>query len=375
MIALAILAVLSCLLNLWQWGAARLFPLHCREGRPGRFPPVTMLKPLKGADGKTRECLESWFGQDYPGPTQILFGVADPQDPVCDLVRALIVEHPERPARLVICQRLLGANAKVSSLAHMQREVEGEIVVVSDADVKAPPDLLGNLVSRFERPETGLVNCFYALADRDSFAMRWERVAVNSDFWSQVLQGRSLQPPDFALGAAMAFRKTTLEQIGGFDVLLDYLADDYQLGNRIARGGGKIELSPVVVECLSDPQGFAQVWSHQLRWARTIRVCQPAPYFFSILANATLWPLLWAAFDRGNTALAFLGFSLTLRIVASLDLQARLTRNWEHAKDFWLAPVKDLLGAAIWALSFLGGTVVWRGQAFRVEPGGKLVRK
>ena len=123
--------------------------------------------------------------------------------------------------------------------------------------------------------------------------MQWEAIAINADFWSQVLQSRSLKPLDFALGAVMATRRQHLQEIGGFAGLVDCLADDYQLGNRIARRGHSIALSPVVVECWSAPMGWAEVWKHQLRWARTIRVCQPAPYFFSLLSNATLWPLLW----------------------------------------------------------------------------------
>src|SRR6185369_5879846 len=117
--------------------------------------------------------------------------------------------------------------------------------------------------------------------------------AINADFWSQVLQSRSLKPIDFALGAVMALRRQALNKIGGFAALSDCLADDYQLGHRIARCGYDIGLCPVVVECWSEPMGWKAVWKHQTRWARTIRVCQPVPYFFSMLSNPTLWPLLW----------------------------------------------------------------------------------
>ncbi len=146
---------------------------------------------------------------------------------------------------------------------------------------------------RREARTRGLVCCFYRLANPTTLAMHWEAVAINADFWSQVLQSRSLKPIDFALGAVMATRREQLAEIGGFAPLVDCLADDYQLGNRIVRRGYSIALSPVVVECRSASMGWAAVWKHQLRWARTIRVCQPAPYFFSLLSNATLWPLLW----------------------------------------------------------------------------------
>ena len=174
-----------------------------------------------------------------------------------------------------------------------------DLLVISDADVRVPPDLLANLVrlparAALVRPP-GLACCFYRLANPATLAMRWEAIAINADFWSQVLQSRSLKPIDFALGAVMALPRSRLEEIGGFKALADCLADDYQLGNRIARRGHPIVLCPVVVDCWSAPMGWAAVWKHQLRWARTIRVCQAAPYFFSILSNATLWPLVWVA--------------------------------------------------------------------------------
>jgi ceramide glucosyltransferase len=178
---------------------------------------------------------------------------------------------------------------------------------VSDADVRAPSHLLRNLVALLEEPAAtaadastdqrpaGLVTCFYRIAESGALtpAMRWEAVAVNADFWSQVLQGLTFRELDFALGAVMALRRGDLSRIGGFRALADYLADDFQLGRRIACIGRRVVLCPVVVECWSPPARWGEVWRHQLRWARTIRVCQPGLYALSILGNATLWPLAW----------------------------------------------------------------------------------
>jgi ceramide glucosyltransferase len=221
--------------------------------------------------------------------------------------------------------------------------------------------------------ECGLVNCFYRLANPSTPAMHYEAIAINADFWSSVLQSRSLKPLDFALGAVMGTRRRQLAEIGGFAALVDCLADDYQLGHRIAARGYRIELSPVVVECWSEPMGWAAVWKHQLRWARTIRICQPAPYFFSILSNATLWPLLWLAANPTGNILAFALACCFLRMAAALDLQRRLTGSWSHLAWCWLAPVKDLLQAVLWLLSFLGNTVEWRGQRLRLRRDGSLV--
>ena len=194
-----------------------------------------------------------------------------------------------------------------------------------------------------------------------------EAVAINADFWSQVLQSKTLKPLDFALGAAILVRRDALAQIGGFPSLADCLADDYQLGHRISKNGHRIALCPAVAECWDAPMSWRDVWKHQLRWARTIRVCQPLPYFFSILSNATLWPLLWLAlllfkwlpmanpnapvdsfryFENqiallDGMILAFL--VLMIRMVLADNLQRRFTPGRNLASPFWLVPVKDLL--------------------------------
>ena len=201
----------------------------------------------------------------------------------------------------------------------------------------------------------------------------------------------------------MVTTRRQLDAVGGFQALVDFLADDYQLGNRIANGAGRIALSPVVVECWESPKNWSEVWLHQLRWGRTIRVCRPLAYFFSILGNATLWPLLWwlvklqSGLIRFSSTLWNYGgsiggvisapviwnlfpcawvFALCLltRMLTALNQQQRLTQSYAHAPYFWLVPVKDLLNAAVWALAFLASTVQWRGQAYRLLRGGKLVK-
>ena len=372
------LAVLSLVLILWQWLAARRFPLHQRlpadprPPSPVTFPSLTLLKPLKGCDAFTEACLRSWFAQQYQGPVQILFAVASPDDPVCGIVRKLQQEFPAADSRLVICGPLLGTNAKVSQLVQLEPLIKHDRLVISDADVLAPPDFLA-ATHPASRIPPGLTCCFYCLANPATLAMQWEAVAINADFWSQVLQSQTLKPIDFALGAVMATPRRCLEEIGGFKALADCLADDYQLGHRIARRGYGIELSPVVVECWSEPMGWSAVWKHQLRWARTVRVCQPAPYFFSILSNGTLWPLVWLAANPALPVVAFAGFAVLVRILTALGLQRRLSQSsggrWVYA---WLVPVKDILQAAIWILAFLGNSIEWRGRRMRLRRDGTL---
>jgi len=383
---LAALALLSLAITLWQWLAARRFPLHQRAADTSFAPGVTLLKPLKGLDPETRGCLESWFKQDYRGPVQRLFGVADEKDPVCEVVRQLIAEHPQANAQLVLCPEQLGPNAKVSTLVHLERLAQHDHFVVSDADTRVPPDFLAQLVQPLRDPQTGIVNCFYALTNPTTLAMQWEAVAVNADFWSQVLQSRTLAPMDFALGAAMLVRRSALAQIGGFRSLADHLADDFQLGHRLAKAGWKVELSPVVVECLDAPAGWGAIWAHQVRWNRTIRVCRPGPYIASILANGTLWNTLAAAVvwlhpslppqSRGPWIGLFMGMVIARSTMAhALAWRLSALPGRDRRGDpfvFGMAAGKDLLGAAVWAASIVGDTVHWRGVDYTVDREGKL---
>jgi len=368
----ATLALVSFGLNVWQWLVAIRFPLHRRSADKSFTAGITLLKPLKGADATTRENLRSWFAQNYLGEVQILFGVAEENDPASAIIRELIKEFPDCDARLVVCPESLGANAKVSKLIQLLRAAKHEVVVVSDADVRVPEDFLVNAVVPLRDEKVGLVNCFYRLANPATLAMQWEATAANADFWSQVLQSRSLKPVDFALGAVMATRRKQIEEIGGFEAIANCLADDYQLGNRIAKRGHRIEISPVVVECWDSPIGLSAVWKHQLRWARTIRVCQPVPYFFSILSNVTLWAVLFFLISQSSSSLLLASVALGFRVVAAVHLQRRLEGNWRRAIYFWLAPVKDLLQAAVWLLAFAGNSIEWRGEKYRLRRDGTL---
>jgi ceramide glucosyltransferase len=370
------LAVLSFALALWQFFATRKFPLHQQMADPAFSPAVSIFKPLKDCDATTTDSLQSWFNQNYPGPVQILFGVARAEDPVCKIVESLIQKNPKADAQLVVCSEDLGANAKVSTLIQLEKLAKHELILVSDADVRVPVDFLANMVAPLRNSEIALVNCFYRLPNPVTKAMQWEAIAINADFWSQVLQSQTLKPLDYALGAAMLFRRKALEEIGGFKTLANCLADDYQLGNRIANNGGKIALCPVVVECWGPPMNWRDVWKHQLRWARTIRVCQPLPYFFSILSNATFWPSLWlvASLITTKTFCAPLAAVtlLLVRMVLAQNLQRRFNQSQQQPAPFWLVPIKDLLQAALWAAAFSGNKIEWRGRKMRLRPDGNL---
>jgi ceramide glucosyltransferase len=366
------LTFVAVLLTGWQWACGLRFRVHARSSASRRGLPVTLLKPIRGWDEQSATCLRSWLEQDYPEPVQVLFGI-DEDDLEAEVgVRELIAHLPEERAKVVLCQLNIGPHPKVAKLVQLGPHALHDIVLISDADVWAPPDLLAQIAPLLGDPAVGLVNCFYCQPDAPTFAMHWMRIATNSDFWTQVLQSNSLKPQDFALGAVMAVRRRELDAIGGFSSYLEYLADDYQLGQRIAGLGLRIELATVVVECRFPPMSGLQVWAHQLRQARSIRVCQPVPYFFSLLNNVTLWCLLWLFTNPTFAVLAGTGLALLIRVATALHAEFRLCRSRAGWASFHLIPIKDLLQFVVWAASFLGNRITWRGNRFRLRPGGKL---
>jgi len=370
--SLAILTAVSFALTLWRWIVSLRFPLHRRMDIPDFLPGVTFLKPLKGCDAETQQCLRSWFGQVYPGPVQILFGIASEEDPACVVVRQVMAEFPQTDARLVICAEDLGANRKVSTLRQLEPHIRHPLVMITDADVRVPPDFAANITPHLSDPGAGLVNCFYRNANPTTLAMQWEATAINADFWTQVLQARSLKPVDFALGAVMTLPAAQLKAIGGFATLADCLADDYQLGQLVARQQKSIEFATVVAECWDAPMDWGQVWAHQARWARTIRVCQPLPFFMSILNNSTLWPLLWLVGAREPVAVIGFCCCMLFRMATALQQQRKLAQSRLRLAYFWMPPVKDILDVLVWAGAFTSNRVIWRNVSYRILPGGKL---
>lgn len=346
--------------------------MHRPSDPPPDPPGVSLLKPVKGCDATTADSLESWLIQQYAGPVQVLFGVDSTDHSVAAVVRQLMAKHPSVDAQCVVCSPAAGANGKVAKLVQLLPLARHPVLVVSDADVRVLPGLLSAVTAELSKPGVGLVNCFYRLANPSTLAMRWEAVAINADFWSQVLQSLALKPMDFALGAVMALRRETLDHIGGFVTLTEFLADDYQLGNRVASSGRAVRLCRLVVECWSGPMGWKEVWNHQLRWARTIRVSRPQAYFLSILSNPTLWPLLWLFLRPGLVSGIFAAVCVVFRLFSAWDLQRRLAGGARVPNVAWLAPFKDLAQIALWLGAFAGNTIRWRGERMRLRKDGTL---
>ena len=236
-----------------------------------RLPPVSILKPLKGVDPGIWESLCSHCEQDYP-EFQLIFGVGDPSDPAIQIVRKLQAKYPKLPIELIVCDRILGANIKVGNLAQMLPMARHELLLVNDSDIRVPSNYLRNVASPLADDSVGLVTCLYRGVAAPTFGSRLEALGIGTDFVPGVLSARFIEKGlHFGLGSTLAFRRRDLRTIGGFEALLDYLADDYELGRRIAATGKRIELSATIVTTFLPAYTMREFFRHQLRWSRTIR--------------------------------------------------------------------------------------------------------
>ncbi|HUK46420.1 MAG TPA: bacteriohopanetetrol glucosamine biosynthesis glycosyltransferase HpnI [Terriglobales bacterium] len=336
--------------------------------------PVSLLKPLKGIDPGMYESLRSQCMQDYP-EYEIIFSVSDSADPAVGLVEQLQTEFPQRAIRLKVCSDNLGANAKVSNLVQMLGEARHETIVVSDSDIRVEPDYLRRVIQPLTDPKIGLVTCLYRGVAASTLGSRLESLGISADFVPGVLVARQIERGiRFGLGSTLAFRRRDLAAIGGFEAIADYLADDYELGKRIAGHGLKVELSDAVVETFLPSYTFAEFIRHQLRWSRTIREARRGGYAGLLLTFGLPWSLL-ALLVSGGAACAWglLGVAACLRLAVAVLVGGVVLRDRHTIRRLWLLPLRDLLAVAVWKGGLVGHTITWRGEKFRLK-NGKLVR-
>ncbi len=256
------------------------------------LPPVSILKPLKGTDPDIDESFRSYCRQDYP-ESEIIFGVSDPDDPAVASVRRLQQEFPDHAIRLVVAPKILGANVKVSNLAQMLAEARYDYLLVNDSDIRVEPDYLRRVIAPLADPAVGMVTCLYRAVPASTLGSRLEALGISTDFCPSVLAARQLEGGiRFGLGSTLAFRRADLERIGGFESFVDFLADDYELGRRIADLGLRVVLSDVVVETHLPAYDLRGFLAHQLRWARGVRDARTAGYIGLVSTYGLMWALL-----------------------------------------------------------------------------------
>src|SRR5271163_2233632 len=264
-----------------------------------QLPPVSILKPLKGVDPEIWESFCSHCEQQYP-QFELIFGVSDPGDPAVEVVRKLQAKYPAVPIELVVCERALGANIKVSNLAQMLPAARHELLLVNDSDIRVPPDYLRKVMPPLTDSAVGLVTCLYRGVAAPTLGSHIESLGISTDFVPGVLSARFLEKGlHFGLGSTLAFRSRDLEAIGGFEALLDYLADDYELGRRIAATGKRIELSTATVSTFLPAYKLRDFFRHQLRWSRTIRDARRWGYAGMLFTFGLPWAWLTLLAARG----------------------------------------------------------------------------
>src|SRR5581483_711342 len=353
--------------------SARRF-LRSAPAPEGFTPPLSILKPLKGTDPGMYESFRSHCLQLYP-EYEIIFGVSDPDDPALELVRRLQSEFPRVPIRVVVCKKILGTNVKVSNLVQMLEEAIYEHIVVNDSDIRVPSDYLRQVIAPLANPGVGLVTCLYRGVPGRSLGSRLEAIGIETDFMGGVLAARTLEHGiHFAMGSTLAFSKRTLNAIGGLEPLLDYLADDYELGARVVAEGREVVLANVVVETFLPEYGLLPFFRHQLRWARTIRDKRRWGYAGLLLTFGIPWAVLAVLFSGGAwEAWLLLLIIVARRISTAAFLCGRVLHDRRIFHDFWLIPLRDCIALLVWIASFTGRTVSWRGDSFVLKD-GKLVR-
>jgi len=375
---LATLGTLSGLgyYTLSLWGAAGFLRERkaAEVGGPAQFPPVSILKPLKGTDPEMLESFRSHCRLDYP-EYEIIFGVSEADDPAAELVKQLAAEFPQRRIRLVLCLKNLGANAKVSNLVQMLPEARDQYLVVNDSDIRVEPDYLKRVIAPLDDPKTGMVTCLYRGVPAPTLGSHLESLGISSDFSGGVLAARVVEGGlHFGLGSTLALRRNDLQAIGGFEAVVDYLADDYELGKRISGHGLQVKLSEVVVETFLPPYSPREFFDHQLRWARSVRDSRRWGYAGVALTFGLPWALLSLALIRGTWwAWELLAVAALLRIILALVVGRWVVRDRTVVRWFPLIPLRDIVGLAVWIASFVGHRITWRGGDFLLKD-GKLAR-
>jgi ceramide glucosyltransferase len=365
---------------------ARQFGHDCRRiaaaqaNAPGFAPDVSILKPVKGVDARMYAGLASHCRQQYAGRFEILFGVGSADDPAVEEIARLRREFPQCDIRLIVCPQRLGTSGKVSNLIQMLPEAKYEYLLINDSDIHVSPRYLTRVMARFGGERVGMVTALYrgrTAAEGEALTLwaRLEALAISTDFAAGVLAARRLEDGiHFGLGSTLAMSRAALAAAGGLEPLVDSLADDYELGARIAQAGFHVELCGEVVETAVPAYGLRGFCQHQLRWARTLRDARRWGY----LGLGITYCIPWAVLNCVASGFALWSFTLLslvvlARVAVALSVGIGVLGDAQVLRDIWLLLLRDFFGLGFWAWSFASDTIVWRGERFRLH-NGKISR-
>jgi len=349
--------------------ALRFFTRERAKQLPDFTPPVSILKPVYGVDFATCENFASFCTQDYPA-YEILFCINELTDPAITAIQEIMADFPDRPIRILSGAAQLGSNCKVNNLVLLAREARHEILVQSDGDVRVGPNYLREVVAPFRDPSVGVVSCLYRGIAQENLWAQLEAVGAASDFMAGALVADWKEGVTFALGASVTTTKSWLARIGGYEALANLLADDYEIGNRVHKAGGKILLSREAVSTMYPAQTARGFWEHQVRWARTIRLVRPASFLGLLFTHGLPLALLAAAVAPAAwIGAAYLVAYLVLRLVMAWVVGVWGLQDAVLRRELWLVPLRDLLHFAVWLAAFTSNRIKWRGQEFVLRHG------
>ncbi len=349
--------------------ALRFFKRERARVLPNYTPCVSVLKPVRGAGFGAYENFASFCRQEYP-EYEILFAVNGDEDPTVPVIRRIIADFPERKIRMLVGAEHLGANRKVNKLARLAREAQNEVLVLTDGDVRVGPRFLREVVAPLEDRKTGAVTSFYRGIAEKNLCAELEAVGASSDFFAGVLMAGWTEGITFALGASVATTKEWLGKMGGFEAIADALADDYELGHRIANAGGEVVLSREAVWTVYPAQALRGFWDHQVRWARTVRLCRPLSYVGLLFTQGLPWTLLAALvapvkWIAGVYLLAY----LILRFAMAWTVGIWGVGDEVLRRKIWLVPLRDAAHFAIWLASFGSNHIRWADVEYVIRQG------
>jgi ceramide glucosyltransferase len=342
---------------------------------PSDFTPsVSILKPIRGLDRESYENYASFCHQDYP-EFEILFCVTDKTDPAVPVIERLVRDFPERPIRLLLGAEPLGANDKVNKLCRMAREARNEILIVTDSDVRVEAGFLRAVSGAFHDPRVGGVTCLYRGLTDGTLPATLEALGNSTDFAPGVLAAWMLGGGklNFMLGAVMATTKRHLAEIGGFESLVDYFCDDYELGNRLAAHGYRIELNPMPVDIVYPRETLREAFRHQLRWNLSIRSSRPWGHLGLVFTQILVWCL--AGLFLAQSWLGEFGFVAAyalLRHEMALAAGARGMKDKLVRSKLAILWLRDLFAFFVWISSFFPQRIHWRDRQFYLR-GKRLV--
>jgi ceramide glucosyltransferase len=335
-------------------------------------PPVTLLKPLCGAEPGLYEHLRAFCLQDYP-EYQIIFGVRDPADPARSVAERLAAEFPSLPIDIVVNPQQHGNNHKISNLINMLERTRHDMLVMADSDAFVGPDYLATVTAPLLDPQVGLVTCTYRAVPTDSIWSRLGAMYINEWYLPSVLVAWLFGYEGYVSGQTMCLRHDTLRAIGGFRAIANHLADDHRLGELIRGLRLRVVLSPYLVKGVHHEQNLASLTRHELRWMRTIHVLRPWSFrmiFLSFSFPLAILGLILAAGGGLHSTLVWTLFGITAVIRLALYCRYHLTDDPHPFSDLWLLPVRDGLLCWVWFRSFFTSRITWRGAEFDVDSDG-----